>query len=160
MIPAMDTASQRTLLLICRIGELEFAVPGASVERVARMAAVSPLPGAPSTVLGALNVEGISLPVVDPHPVFSQPSPHIHPDQHLLLMAADDRFVLWVDRVERVALVDDAELEPVPLRNDSAMAAAIAHIDQDCVPVLNLGPLVATSLGGLDASDGESGWSA
>ncbi len=56
---------QTSELVVFTIEGNRFAVPLSSVERVHAMVAVRPLPGAPSVVLGAINLQGRVVPVVD-----------------------------------------------------------------------------------------------
>jgi chemotaxis signal transduction protein len=119
---APDTTSG--LLLVVRIEAAAYAVPAFAVERILPMAAITPLPpgaapasggGAAGTVVGALNVHGAVLPVVDPRPALSgrrpeppEPPGPGHPGQRLLLIAAPVRYLLWVDDAERTVWPDAA----------------------------------------------------
>lgn len=51
--------------LVCRVGEHRFALPVGEVEAVHRAVAVAPLPGAPANVIGAVDVHGTIVPVLD-----------------------------------------------------------------------------------------------
>lgn len=62
-------------LLVFRLGEQAFAVDLPPVLRVVRMVEVTPLPGAPPGVLGAINVQGRILPIIDIRPRCALPSP-------------------------------------------------------------------------------------
>jgi chemotaxis signal transduction protein len=113
--PASDptTIDQRSeLLLIVGIGARRFALPVAAIVRVLPMAAPTPLPDAPPGIAGALPFRGALLPVVDPRPRLGQPVVAPQPDQYLVAVAAEPRYLLWVDRAETVV-----DAEPLPLGN-------------------------------------------
>lgn len=55
---------ERTRLLVFSVDDQRFALSLASVERVVRAVAITPLPGAPEIVTGVVNVGGRIFPVV------------------------------------------------------------------------------------------------
>lgn len=63
-----------------------FALPLEVVERVARMVAVTPLPGAPEVVRGVVDIAGEFVPVVDPRRRFDLPMVRILPYQQLVVL--------------------------------------------------------------------------
>lgn len=80
-----------------------FAVPLELVLRVERMVAVTPLPGAPKTVLGVIAVGGRHFPVVDPRPRFGMPPVAEHPSQQLIFLATAARtMAMRVDGTKEV----------------------------------------------------------
>ena len=95
------------LLVIGRIGDRRFAIPAASIAYCLRMTAVTPLPAAPRSVVGAVNLRGTVVPVVDPRPWFDVPTPRFHPEQYLVLVRAQCDFLLWVDRLDQTFVAHD-----------------------------------------------------
>lgn len=67
------------------LGDLEFALALARVERVVRAVAVSPLPGAPAAILGLVTVHGEVLPVADMRRRFGLAPRPVDPDDHLVV---------------------------------------------------------------------------
>jgi chemotaxis signal transduction protein len=146
-----DGAAQ--LLLIARIGERSWALPARAVERILRMAALTPLPDAPLGVAGVLNVHGAILPAVDPRPRLGLPTPPFHPDQHLVVVSAGTRYLFWTDRVERIVLAQPQDFDAVALNAERAAAPFLVRVDGDTIPVLSPealdpGPLVQPTAGG------------
>ena len=137
-------APSGVLLLVCRIAGGTYAIDASDVERIVRMPALTPLPGAPAGVAGSVNVAGSSLPVVDPRIPLQLPSTEIQPEQHLIIISAIHRFALWVDRVLEAAVLTSADLEQAPAAT-SALAPNIAHLRQDCVPVLDTSVLAGSA---------------
>jgi len=137
-------------LLLCRIGSERFALPADQVERVERMAALTPLPEAPLGIAGLLNLRGAVLPVVDPRPRLGAPSPAIDPDQHLIVVAAGERYLLWVDRVEQLIALGPEQVDALDRGRAAGLTGGIARIEGVPVPILSLaalapGPILATS---------------
>jgi len=80
-----------------------FALELDRVERIARVVGITPLPDAPNSVIGIINVQGNILPVVDLRKRFKFPSKEINPDQHLIISKTDKRTVaLLVDTVQDI----------------------------------------------------------
>jgi len=135
-------------LLLCRIGPARFALPAEQVERVERMAALTPLPGAPPGIAGLLNLRGAVLPVVDPRPRLGAPSLPIDPDQHLVVVVAGERYLLWVDRVEQLIALRPEQVDVLDGGRTAGLTGAVARIDNAPVPILSLaalapGPILA-----------------
>jgi purine-binding chemotaxis protein CheW len=134
-------------LLVVRFGSRSFALPTRAVERILRMAALTELPGVPCGVVGALHLEGAVVPVVDPRPRLGIAPVSIHPRQRLIVMVAEDRYLLWVDDVERIVLVQQTDVDAVELGPKRAMTPFIVRLDGLAVPVLSAkaldpGPIV------------------
>jgi chemotaxis signal transduction protein len=100
------------------------------------MAAVTHVADLPPAVAGLIDVHGDTLAVVDPRPRLGLPAQAARPEQHLLLLTATGRFLMWVDCVETVVSIDSAAFEEV-LADDNAVAPFIARIDGQLVPVLS-----------------------
>ena len=95
-----------------------YALPVSSVQRVLPMVATQPVPGAPEPVVGAINLAGQVVPVVDPRRRLGLPVQEYGLDAHLLVvrtgrrtlaLAADE--VLGVQEIEaRSVVATDAVL--------------------------------------------------
>lgn len=96
-----------------------YALPLATVQRIVRAVEVTPLPGAPPIVLGAIDVEGTVLPVLDVRRRFLMPWREISPsDQFLIAMTARRAVALVIDEAQGVieheqsAVVDPTRIAP------------------------------------------------
>lgn len=97
----MDSLDQ---FIVFTLGEQNFGVPLAGVERVIRAAAVTPLPDAPRVVAGVVNMQGRIIPVIDVSSLFGLPERDIDPGQQFIIASVPDGAVaLLADRVEGVA---------------------------------------------------------
>lgn len=122
-------------LLIARAGNRSFALPVNSVERILRMAEITPLPSSVNGIVGVLNYRGTVLPIVDPRPTLGVPPTAPMPDQYLVLVVAENRFLLWVDEVESLVWVETdgsgAQREPL-----GSSTAPVASLDGRVLPIL------------------------
>lgn len=92
-----------TQLVVFRLDQQRYALPLAVVERVVRAVEVTPLPSAPAIVLGAIDVHGRVLPVLNVRRRFLLPERRICPrDWFLLARTARHTVVLVVDESEGV----------------------------------------------------------
>jgi purine-binding chemotaxis protein CheW len=73
-----------------------YALPLYAVDRVVRAAQLTPLPLAPSIVLGAIDVEGDILPVFDLRRRFNLPEHPLKPDDQFLIARTTHRTVVLV----------------------------------------------------------------
>jgi purine-binding chemotaxis protein CheW len=92
-----------TELVVFRLDELRIAVPLTVVERIVRAVEITPLPCAPDTVLGAIDVEGRVLPVLNIRRRLHLPERDITPaDQFLIACSARRAVVLVIDEAQGV----------------------------------------------------------
>ena len=92
-----------TELVVFRLDELRIALPLTAVERIVRAVEVTPLPGAPALVLGAIDVEGRVLPVLNLRRRFLLPEREIGPaDQFLIAWTARRMVALVIDEAQGV----------------------------------------------------------
>src|SRR5712691_6882236 len=95
--------SDITQLLLFRLDERRYALSLTVVERVVRAVEVTPLPTAPAIVLGAINVHGRVLPVLNVRRRFLMPDRDIRPaDWFLLAHTARRTVALVIDESEGV----------------------------------------------------------
>src|SRR5690242_15645975 len=94
--------------LLVEAASQTFALPASGVRQVLRMAAPSPVPGAPPPLRGVLNVHGVLVPVVDVRARLGLPTRPVDAAAHLVLADAGGRLVaLEVYRVLEVREVPE-----------------------------------------------------
>jgi purine-binding chemotaxis protein CheW len=126
-------------MLVVHLADQRYGLPLAAVERVVPMAYVQPLPPSTSGVVGALNLHGDILPVVDPRPRLGLATPPMHAEHSLVLVAADSRFLLWVDAVDDVVVATNSGTAV-----SDSIVSRVLRLDDALLPVLSaaaLGPL-------------------
>ena len=100
-----------TQLVVFRLDQQRYALPLAVVERVVRAVEVTPLPKAPAIVLGAIDVHGRVLPVLNVRQRFLLPDRQMCPaDWFLLANTARHTVVLVVDESEGVVERPQADI--------------------------------------------------
>jgi purine-binding chemotaxis protein CheW len=98
-----------------------YAVPLSSVERVLPMVAAEPVPGAPQPVLGAINLEGRVVPVMDPRRRLGLAAQDYGLEAHLLVVRTPRRtLALAADEVLGVQEIDEGAV--------TAADAVIPHV--------------------------------
>ena len=100
-------------LISFRLDHQRYALPLAAVERVVQSVEVTPLPHAPAIVVGAINVHGRVLPVLNVRRRFLLPEREVVPtDWFLVAHTARRTVVLVIDRSD--GLVERPQTEIIP----------------------------------------------
>lgn len=102
------------LLLVFMLNDQRYALPLYAVDRVVRMAAITPLPKAPDIVLGVVNIQGRVIPVINMRRRFHLPEQEI---------ALTDQLVIAHTARRPVALVADAVLDVITCSAQRMVAA-------------------------------------
>lgn len=128
------------LLLIFRLGEQRYALPLAAVERVVRAVEVTPLPGAPAIVLGAIDVQGSVLPVLSIRRRFGLPQGEIAPDDQFVLARAVNRSVaLVIDEAQGVLEHPvDAVIDSTPILPGAKQFRGVVKLEDGLVLIHDL----------------------
>ena len=101
-------------LIVLALDSQRYALPLPVVDRVVRMAAITPLPKAPDIVLGIVNIQGRVIPVINIRRRFCLPDREI---------ALTDQLVVAHTAQRPVALVADAVLDVIACSAQSLIAA-------------------------------------
>lgn len=130
-------------LLLTRLGPQTLGIPATEVEQIVRMAAVTPLPLDTTDAVGLLNLHGDLLLVVDPRPRMGLPTPLPHPDQRLILVGDEPRYLLWVDAVDAIESAAALPFDHAP-NDERSWISSVAMVDGQPLPILNLAALRPT----------------
>lgn len=99
-------------LLVFELSGQRYGLSLSAVREVVRAVAITPLPGAPPVVEGAIDVRGRVVPVLDLRARFGLPPHALDPDQQLILARAGRRLVaVRADRVARLDSVPATAIE-------------------------------------------------
>lgn len=108
-----DASGMPVRLVVFSLDGDRYAVPLAATERALPMVAISPLPDCPDVVLGAVNVHGEVVPVLDPRRALGRRTAEVRREAHLLLVrTARRRLALAVDSVLGVSEVAPDAVTP------------------------------------------------
>ena len=103
--------SARLQLLVFRLDGQRYALALAAVERVVRAVELTPLPGAPDLVAGAINVAGQVVPVFCIRRRLLLPQRAVAPADQLLIARTERRAVaLVIDEAQGVIECDPGEV--------------------------------------------------
>jgi purine-binding chemotaxis protein CheW len=119
--------------LTFRMGDRHLALPLDKVERVIRMAALIPLPDAPSWVAGVLNFHGTILPVIDLRKRLGLPEQKVTLDHRILVIRTRHRKLgVMADAANEVIFVseDQRALPEGSLRESPLLHSVIRQADQ------------------------------
>jgi purine-binding chemotaxis protein CheW len=126
-----ETSAQ---LLVFRLDQHRYALPLAATERVVQSVAITPLPDAPTTVLGVIDVAGQVRPVFDVRRRCGLPLREVGIFDHLLLArCARGPVALVIDAADGVVTVPAASIVD---------ACAVTARDSTIAGVVQLGQLV------------------
>jgi purine-binding chemotaxis protein CheW len=103
--------NEKLHFVIFTLDDQKFALPLSSVEKIARAAAVRPLPKASDVILGVVNVQGRIIPVLDLKKRFGIPTRPIAVTDHLIIARASTRtLALLVDTVQDILESDKQDI--------------------------------------------------
>jgi purine-binding chemotaxis protein CheW len=109
--PGPDGSARVLRLVVFEVAESRCAFPLEAVERVVPMAAARPVPGAPRVVLGAINLAGRVVPVVDLRRRLGLAAGDYGLDARLLIVQTPRRtLAVAADDVTGVAAVDGLDV--------------------------------------------------
>jgi purine-binding chemotaxis protein CheW len=98
-------------LAVFRVDDGRYALPLATVARIVRAVETTPLPRAPATVVGVIDVHGEVLPVLNLRRKLQLAEREITPSDHFLIARTERRtLVLVIDRPEAVIEVPAVEI--------------------------------------------------
>jgi purine-binding chemotaxis protein CheW len=127
---------------------MTFALPASDVIEILRAVAITYVPGCPDAVEGVVNVRGQPLPVYDVRARFGLAPRAVHPDDHLVIVAAGTRgsAIVRVNRARELRTVDP-ELVGRAERSTDPMIRGLARCEDGLLVVCDL----SAFLGDLDA---------
>jgi purine-binding chemotaxis protein CheW len=111
----LTTAARESRLCTFIVGDLLLGLPVEEVSEVVRAEVLTPVPLAPSGVLGLLNLRGRIVTAVDARVLFGlAPRETGEPTAHVIVRVLDEQVSLVVDRTSDVVTVTSHQLEEVP----------------------------------------------
>jgi purine-binding chemotaxis protein CheW len=133
-----------TQLLIFTLDGQRYALRLATVERVVRAAAITPLPHAPEIVLGVLDLQGHVIPVIDLRRRFRLPLRPIRTSDQYLIAHANARTVaLVVDGAESLLECgDDAIIAPGDITAGTELLEGVTRTAAGLVLIHDLASLL------------------
>lgn len=128
-VPKPSQSKDKSLhYVVFKVDQQHYALPLDHVIRAVRMVAVTPVPDAPNSVLGIINMAGQMLPVIDLRRLFGQPGKQPDPQDLLLVIQIQGQAVsVIVDEVLNILELTLEQVQPPPaaVSQSRFLAAAI-----------------------------------
>lgn len=86
-----------------------------NVKEVQRYSEISPIPGAPSYVIGILNLRGNVITVIDTRKKFALPADEVTDESRIIILEVENQEIgLLVDNVSEVVYIKNSEVDDTP----------------------------------------------
>jgi chemotaxis signal transduction protein len=122
-LPEVESAPARRACVVL-LGGRPFAVDVADAREVVVLDATTPVPGAPSPVIGVMNLRGNVLPVVEARPLLGLPVRAVGPRGRALVLAdGDRRAAILIERVVGLGTLDD--VQPLATPDESGLTLGL-----------------------------------
>lgn len=120
--------TQSTGLLVFIIEDTRLAVDIEQVDRVVRAATLRPIPGAPSNVLGLLNLNGLPVPVISLRQKLNLAERELETTDEIIILKRQDALLgLVVDDVEDVTHIKEISELPAAAELEHLKGAFRLH---------------------------------
>lgn len=117
------------------------------VQEVLRYSEIAPVPGAPSYVLGIINLRGNVVTVIDTRHRFGLESGEINDNTRIVIIEADNHVVgILVDSVAEVVYLRQSEIETAPnVGNDESakFIQGVCHKNDELLILIELNKLLS-----------------
>lgn len=118
------------------------------VQEVLRYTEIAPVPGAPSYVIGIINLRGNVVTVVDTRHRFGLPSGELTDNSRIVIIEADSHVLgILVDSVAEVVYLRQSEIETAPnVGNDesSKFIQGVCHKNNELLILIELDKLLTS----------------
>lgn len=100
-------------ILIYTIDEQQFGIPIELIKSVVLAAETTAIPQASEYFLGALNLHGDIIPVIDLRKLFDLPAKEVEvQDKFIICLIQDKKIALWIDQVTHIKQYKETDLIP------------------------------------------------
>lgn len=135
----MHTAAIDDQWISFRLQQESYAQAIDRVKEVIEFTPPSPVPGAPETVLGVLNVRGEVITVVSGHQLLDAANQTPPEQQRILIIEGqDERFGVVVDAVEEIVRLSAERIEPTGHAPEQALLVGTARYAQRLLIMVDL----------------------
>jgi purine-binding chemotaxis protein CheW len=155
--------TEKSHFVIFTLDDQKFALPLSSVEKIARAAAIRPLPNAGGVILGVVNVQGKVIPVLDLKKRFGIPTRPVTVSDHLIIARSSTRVLaLLVDSVQDILETDSGAItDQADILDRMDFVKGVLRMDEGMVLINDLERLLSgEEAGELDKALNKSGKSA
>lgn len=129
-----------------RLGNETYGINVMQVREVLRHTEIAPVPGAPSYVIGIINLRGNVVTVIDTRERFGLPATEVTDDTRIVILESEDQVVgIMVDSVAEVVYLRESEIETAPnVGNDesSRYIQGVCHKNDELLILIEIGKLL------------------
>lgn len=130
-----------------RLEDETYGINVMQVQEVLRYSEIAPVPGAPSYVLGIINLRGNVVTVIDTRTRFGLPSADITDNTRIVVIEAENQVVgILVDAVAEVVYLKQSEIETTPnVGNDESakFIQGVCHKNDELLILVDLEKLLS-----------------
>jgi purine-binding chemotaxis protein CheW len=139
--------SQRLQCVTFTLAEETYAINVMGVQEVLRVSEIAPVPGAPSYVLGIINLRGNVVAVIDARNRFGLTPTDLTESTRIVIIESNEHVIgILVDSVAEVVELKSSDVEPAPnVGNDesSRYIKGVAHLDNELIILVDLDKLLS-----------------
>jgi purine-binding chemotaxis protein CheW len=145
LLRAKVSASQSAAVVLFELSATRFGIRAEAIREVYQAVTITPLPRAPASIEGFVDVHGTIAPVYDLRSRLGLPARAPGPDDHLLIAHADERLVvIRVDRAIDMVLVPAGSLQAAAgPEQRAASVAGVARLPDGLVVICDLGAFLS-----------------
>ncbi|WP_108124446.1 chemotaxis protein CheW [Saccharospirillum mangrovi] len=129
-----------------RLGNETYGLNVMQVREVLRYSEISPVPGAPSYVIGIINLRGNVVTVIDTRERFGLQTAEVTDDTRIVILESDNQVVgILVDSVAEVVYLKASEIETAPnVGNDesSRYIQGVCHKNDELLILIEIAKLL------------------
>jgi len=145
---AAEPATDRVIQLVTfRLGGETYGIDVMHVQEVLRISEIAPVPGAPSYVLGIINLRGNVVTVIDTRARFGLPAVETDDSSRIVIIESDDQIVgILVDSVAEVVELNQSEIDSAPsvgTEENSRYIQGVANKESGLLIVVDLHRLLS-----------------
>ncbi len=130
-----------------RLGQELYGVNVMQVREVLRYTDIAPVPGAPSDVLGIINLRGNVVTVMDTRMRFGLPSAEVTDSTRIMIIESDNHVVgILVDSVAEVVDLNTNDIDDTPnvgTEDSAKFISGVCNRDEDLLILIDLTKLLS-----------------
>jgi len=144
---AAAAEGQRLQCVTFTLADETYAINVMGVQEVLRVSEIAPVPGAPSYVLGIINLRGNVVAVIDARSRFGLTPSDMTESTRIVIIESNEHVIgILVDSVAEVVELKSSDVEPAPnVGNDesSRYIKGVAHLDNELIILVDLDKLLS-----------------
>ncbi|MBE0446794.1 MAG: purine-binding chemotaxis protein CheW [Actinobacteria bacterium] len=140
--------SSEEKVVVFRIGDEEFGMEVLAVSEIIRPTEITPLPRAPKSVIGLINLRGTVIPVIDARERFNLPRTEFTSNERIVVINLSDnqQIGLQVDMATEILKLSGDEVVPIPNlaigKEVKDVLRAVANIGDRLIILLDPGKIL------------------